>query len=202
MKLYYAPGACSLASHIVLCELGLPHQLEKVDLATHLTASGIDFSTINPKGYVPTLQFDDGQILTEGPAILQYLADQKPAAGLLPAAGTLERARVQEWLTFTGTELHKNFSPLFNPAANAAWRAAAQTNVERRFAFVEKSLSGHDYLTGANFCVADAYMFTVVNWTYFLKIDLAPWPLLLAFHQRVAARPAVQAALRAEGLLS
>ncbi|PKO36880.1 MAG: glutathione transferase GstA [Betaproteobacteria bacterium HGW-Betaproteobacteria-6] len=201
MKLYYATGACSLSPHIVLSELGLPYELVKVELSTHLTADGQDYTAINPKGYVPALLLDDGQLLTEGPAIVQYLADQKPAAGLLPPAGTLERTRVQEWLTFIGTEVHKNFSPLFNPNAAADWKAAAMANIERRFGFVEKALAGRDYLTGANFCVADAYLFTVVNWTRFVKIDLTPWPTLAAFHQRVMGRPAVQKALREEGLL-
>ena len=200
MKLYYSPGACSLSPHIVLCELGLPHELVRVDLATHRTADGEDYTAINAKGYVPALQLDDGQLLTEGPAIVQYLADQKPAAGLLPPAGTLGRARVQEWLTFIGTELHKNFGALFNPAISADWRAAATANIERRLAFADKALAGSDYLTGANFCVADAYLFTVVNWTRVLKIDLAAWPALAAFQQRVLTRPAVQAALREEGL--
>jgi len=201
MKLYYATGACSLSPHIVLSELGLPYELVRVELSTHLTADGQDYTAINPKGYVPAVQLDDGQLLTEGPAIVQYLADQKPSAGLLPPAGTIERARVQEWLTFIGTELHKNFSPLFNPNASADWKAAALANIERRFGFVEKALAGRDYLTGANFCVADAYLFTVVNWTKFVKIDLASWPTLAAFHQRVMARPAVQVALREEGLI-
>ncbi|MFZ2973908.1 MAG: glutathione transferase GstA [Ferribacterium limneticum] len=201
MKLYYATGACSLSPHIVLSELGLPYELVRVELSTHLTADGRDYTAINPKGYVPALELDDGQLLTEGPAIVQYLADQKPSAGLLPPAGTLERARVQEWLTFIGTELHKNFSPLFNPNASADGKAAALSNIERRFGFVEKALAGRDYLTGGSFCVADAYLFTVVNWTKFVKIDLAPWPLLAAFHQRVMARAAVQTALREEGLI-
>ena len=201
MKLYYATGACSLSPHIVLNELGLPYELVRVELSTHLTADGRDYTAINPKGYVPALQLDDGQLLTEGPAIVQYLADQKPSAGLLPPAGTLERARVQEWLTFIGTELHRNFTPLFNPKASADWKAAALANIERRFGFVEKALAGRDYLTGGSFCVADAYLFTVVNWTNFVKIDLSPWPTLTAFHQRVMARPAVQTALREEGLI-
>jgi glutathione S-transferase len=201
MKLYYTPGACSLSPHIVLCELGLPHDLEKVDLRTHQTESGVDFSTINAKGYVPALVLDDGQLLTEGPAIVQYLADRKPEAGLLPPAGSLERTRVQEWLTFIGTELHKSFSPLFNPAASADWKAAGLANIERRFGLLEKTLSGREYLMGSTFCVADAYLFTVVNWTRFQNIDLAPWPNLLAYHQRVMARAGVQAALRSEGLI-
>jgi len=201
MKLYYSPGACSLSPHIVLCELALPYELVKVDLATHLTADGQDYTAINAKGYVPALQLDDGQLLTEGPAIVQYLADQKPAAGLLPPAGTLGRARVQEWLTFIGTELHKNFGALFSPATSADWKAAALANIERRFTFADKALTGLDYLTGANFCVADAYLFTVVNWSGFVKIGLARLPALAAFHQRVRGRPAVQTALREEGLL-
>ena len=201
MKLYYSPGACPLSPHIVLCELGLPHELVKVNLKTHLTESGADFTTINPKGYVPALELDDGQLLTEGPAIVQYLADLKPAAGLLPPAGSLERARVQEWLTFIGTELHKSFSPLFNPAASADWKAAARANLERRFSYVDQALAGRDYLTGANFCVADAYLFTVTNWSGFHQMDLAPWPNLAAYQKRVMARPAVQEALRAEGLI-
>lgn len=200
MKLFYTPGACSLSPHIVLCELGLPHQLVKVDLATKKTEDGRDFAGINAKGYIPALQLDNGELLTEGPAIVQYLADLKPEAGLLPGSG-LARARVQEWLTFIGTELHKSFSPLFNPGASADWKAAAQANLERRFAFADQALTGRDYLTGEAFSVADAYLFTVLNWTRFLQIDLAPWPALVAFHQRVLNRPAVQEALRTEGLL-
>lgn len=200
MKLYYSPGACSLSPHIVLCELGLPYELVRIDLATHRTADGEDYTAINAKGYVPALHLDDGQLLTEGPAIVQYLADLKPAAGLLPPAGTLGRARVQEWLTFIGTELHKNFGALFNPSISADWRAAATANIERRLAFADQALASSDYLTGANFCVADAYLFTVVNWTRVLKIDLAAWPALAAFQQRVLTRPAVQTALREEGL--
>ena len=201
MKLYYSPGVCSLSPHIVLCELGIAHELEKVDLKTHTTAAGADYYGINPKGYVPALQLDDGQLLTEGPAIIQYLADQKPAAGLLPPAGTLERARVQEWLTFTGTELHKSFTPLFRPNASADWKEAALANIKNRFNFVDKALAGKDYLTGSQFTVADAYLFTVVGWTFFQHIDLAPWPNIAAYHKRVAARPAVQQAMRDEGLL-
>ena len=201
MKLYYTPGVCSMSPHIVLCELGLPHELVKVDLATHMTADGRDYTVINPKGYVPALELDDGQLLTEGPAIVQYLADLKPAAGLLPPAGTIERARVQEWLTFIGTELHKSFSPLFNPNASADWKAAALANIQRRLGYVVKMLTGRDYLTGANFCVADAYLFTVIGWTRFQNIDLAPWPAIAAYQQRVMARPAVQAAMRDEGLI-
>jgi glutathione S-transferase len=201
VKLYFSPGACSLSPHIVLCELGLPHDTERVDLKTHVTESGADFYAINPKGYVPALALDDGQLLTEGPAIVQYLADRKPEAGLLPPAGTLERARVQEWLTFIGTELHKNFSALFDPQVSSDWKAAAKAKIEKRLAFVDQALSGRDYLTGADFCVADAYLFTVLNWAFFLKMDMTSLPSVAAFHQRVAARPAVVAAMTAEGLL-
>ncbi len=201
MKLYYSPGACSLSPHIVLCELGLPHGLVRVDLKSHQTENGTDYYTINPKGYVPAIELDNGQLLTEGPAIVQYLADQQPAAGLLPPAGTLERARVQEWLTFIGTELHKNFSPLFRPTASDDWKAAARTQIANRLALVAKALEGKDYLTGTRFCVADAYLFTVLNWSRMVDIDLSPWPAILAFQKRVAARPAVQEALASEGLL-
>lgn len=201
MKLYYSPGACSLSPHIVLCELGLPHTTERVDLKTHTTAGGVDYYGINPKGYVPAVELEDGQILSEGPAIVQYLADLKPEAGLLPPAGTLERARVQEWLTFIGTELHKSFSPLFRPDASPDWKAAARQTIDKRLTFVDGVLANRDYLTGATPCVADAYLFTVVSWTRPMRIDLAPWPALAAFQERMAARPAVQEALRSEGLL-
>ncbi len=201
MKLYYSPGACSLSPHIVLCELGLPHELVRVDLKSHTTADGADYYGVNPKGYVPALQLDDGQILTEGPAIVQYLADQKPAAGLLPPAGTLERARVQEWLTFIGTEIHKSFSPLFRPDAAADWKTAARANLDRRLGFADQALAGRDYLTGDRFCVADAYLFTVASWTRPMKIDTAAWPNLAAYLARVAARPAVREAMVAEGLV-
>jgi glutathione S-transferase len=201
MKLFYTPGASSLFPHIVLCELGLPHDLEKVDLKRHATADGRDYYAINPKGYVPALQLDDGQLLTEGPAIVQYLADLKPEAGLLPPAGTLERARVQEWLTFIGTEIHKSFSPLFRADASEDWKAAARANVDRRLGYVDQALAGREHLTGSQFSVADAYLFTVLSWARYMQIDLAPWPALAAFQARVAARPAVQAALQSEGLL-
>ena len=157
MKLYYSPGACSLSPHIVLCELGLPHKTEKVDLKTHTTADGGDFYTVNPKGYIPVLQLDNGERLTEGPAIVQFLADQKPSAGLLPAAGTLERARVQEWLNYIGTELHKSFTPLFNPDGSKESKNGAIAAIGRRLKHIDKSLEGKDYLTGSQFTVADAY---------------------------------------------
>jgi glutathione S-transferase len=201
MKLYYSPGACSLSPHIVAIEAGLPIEFEKVDLAKHQTASGKDFNAINPKGYVPTLQLDDGSVLTEGPAIVQYLADQKPASGLAPANGTIDRYRVQEWLNFIGTELHKNFGPLFNPATPDAVKEISKTNIAKRLAYLNEQLASRQYLMGNNFTVADAYAFTIVNWTNFVKIDLKPYPNVVAYMGRVGARPKVQETLKAEGLM-
>lgn len=201
MKLYYAPGACSLAVHIVLCELGLPHALAKVDLQSHTLADGSDFVAINPKGYVPALELANGQLLTELAAIVQYLADLRPEVGLLPPAGTLERFHVQEWLSFIGSELHKGLGALFNPAIGAEWKAAVLARVARRFDFVNAELEGRHYLTGSQYSVADAYLFTILRWTDFMHIDLSPWPALVALRQRVAARPAVRQALQVEGLI-
>lgn len=201
MKLYYAPAACSLSPHIVLREAGLPVDLVKVSTKTHQTADGGDFYAINPKGYVPVLEWDDGERLTEGPAIVQWIADQAPDKGLAPPAGTRERARLQEWLNYITSEVHKGFSPLFNPTATEDMKAAAKAAVERRLAWVDSQLVGRDYLLGSAFSVADAYLFTVANWGQYVGIDVAQWPTLAAYLQRVAARPAVQAALRAEGLL-
>ena len=200
MKLFYKPGACSLSPHIVLEESGLPYESESVDLKTKVTASGADFYAINPKGYVPALLLDSGELLTEGPAIVQYLADQVPAKRLAPANGTLERYRLQSWLTFIGTELHKSFSPFFNPAAGDDWKTIARANLERRLAYTDAQLAGKSYLLGEDFTVADAYLFTVLSWAKFIKLDLAQWPNLAAYQARVAARPKVQAALKAEGL--
>lgn len=201
MKLYYSPGACSLSPHIVLCELGLPHELVRVDLKSHTLADGgADYYAINPKGYVPALQLDQGPLLTEGPAIVQYLADQRPEVGLLPPAGSIERAQVHGWLTFIGTEIHKNFGPLFRPDATPEAKAAAVGNIEKRLAYVDKALGEQDYLMGSAFCVADAYLFVVVGWAARMKLDLAHWPALQAFHKRVATRPAVLTAMQAEGL--
>lgn len=200
MKLYYSPGACSLSPHIVLCETGLDFTIEKVNLRTKETESGRDFSAINPKGYVPALELDDGEVLTEGPAIVQYVADLAPEKKLIPPAGTLARARVQEWLNFIGTELHKNFTPLFNPASTDDIRNAAQANIARRLPIAATALDAHPYLIGDSFSVADAYLFTVLSWTGFVKVDIAPWPSLAAFVERMKARPGVQAALAAEGL--
>jgi glutathione S-transferase len=201
MKLYYSPGACSLSPHIVAAEAGIPVELEKVNLAEKKTESGKDYNAINPKGYVPALGFDDGSVLTEGPAIVQYLADQKPASGLAPAAGTIERYRLQEWLTFIGTELHKNFGPLFNKASSDDAKQTAKTNIAKRLAYLNDKLAGVKYLMGETFTVADAYAFTILNWTNFTGIDLKPYPNVGAYMGRVGARPKVQEALRAEGLL-
>jgi len=201
MKLYLKPGACSLSPHIVLQELGLAHETEVVDLAKKVTASGANFLDINPKGYVPALTLDDGTLLTEGPAIVQYLADLHPEAQLAPPNGSLARYQLQSWLTYIGTELHKNFTPFFNPAATAEMKAQAGAMLQRRFALVESELASKSYLMGEGFTVADAYLFTVTSWAKFIKFDLSAFPQLQAFQTRVAARPAVQRALKAEGLI-
>lgn len=201
MKLYYSPGACSLSPHIVATEAGIPVETVKVDLAKHQTASGEDFNKINPKGYVPTLQLDDGSVLTEGPAIVQYLADKNPGSGLAPANGTVERYKVQEMLNFIGTELHKNFGPLFNPATPDAVKEMSKANISKRLAYVNDLLAGKQYLMGDKFTVADAYAFTIINWTNFIKMDLKAYPNIVAYMQRVGGRPKVQETLKAEGLM-
>lgn len=201
MKLYYSPGACSLSPHIVAREAGLPLDLVKVNLKTGTLADGSDFTTINGKGYVPVLELDDGQRLTEGPVIVQYLADDQPAAGLAPPAGSMERYRLQEWLNFITSEIHKQFSPLFDPATSADWQQAARAALARRFDWISTQLSGKSYLMGEHFTVADAYLFTVLNWAQWTGIDLTRWPVLQDYVARIAARPKVQEALRAEGLL-
>lgn len=201
MKLYYAPGACSLASHIALHETGLAFEIEKVDFATKKTASGEDFNQVNPKSYVPAIRLNDGSILTEGGAILQYIADQQPDARLAPEAGTMERYRLQEWLTFIGTEIHKMFSPLFNKAATEEVKNNARNLLAKRLGYVETQLADKPYLMGDKFSVADAYLFTVVRWSSFTGLDLDPFPRLKEYMARVAARPKVQAAMKAEGLL-
>jgi glutathione S-transferase len=200
MKLYFAPGACSLSPHIVAQEAGIPLTLVKVDLATKKLADGSDFLAINPKGYVPALQLDSGELLTEGPAIVQYLADQKPATKLVPVAGTLERYHVQEMLGFINSELHKTFSPLFRPTTSAELRQDREDYLRKRFGLIENQLAKGPYLFGEQFTVADAYLFVVANWSNFVKLDLSAFPKLLAFQARVAARPGVQAAMKAEGL--
>lgn len=200
MKLYIKPGACSLSPHIVLEELGLKYDSEVVDLKAKTTAAGGDYLAVNPKGYVPALQIDSGEVLTEGPAIVQYLADSQPAKKLAPANGTVERYRMQSWLTFIGTELHKQFSPLFNSAAPQEWKDICRANIERRLKYVNEQLAGKDYLMGKDFSVADAYLYTVARWTHPVKIDISGFPNLVAYMARMAARPGVQAALKAEGL--
>ncbi|WP_426103174.1 glutathione transferase GstA [Massilia sp. TSP1-1-2] len=202
MKLYFSPGACSLSPHIILHESGLPHTIEKVDLGSKKTASGADYAAINPKGYVPALETDDGVLLTEGPAIVQYLADQVPAKNLAPAAGSIERYQMMSWLNFIGTEIHKNYSLLFNPAGSDESKQNARANLTKRYGYVERMLEGREYLVGTGFSVADGYLFVVTNWAGMLKVDLSAFPNIAAFQKRIASRPAVQAAMKAEGLLN
>lgn len=201
MKLYYLPGACSLSPHIVARELGLALTLDKVDGKTKITASGENFLEVNPKGYVPAIRLDDGEVLTEGPAIVQYLADLKPESGLAPPNGTLARYRLQEILTYINSELHKTFSPLFNPATPDETRTERVEYLKRRYGYIESILARQPYLMGEHFSVADAYLFVVTNWSRVIKLDLSEFPALLAFQKRVAERPAVQEAMRAEGLI-
>jgi len=201
MKLYFSPGACSLSPHIVLQEAGLDFTLERVDIPRRQTASGADFLAINPKGYVPALELKDGSVLTEGPAIVQFVADLAPDRQLVPAHGTLERYQLIEWLNFIATELHKGFSPLFRPTASADMKDAARASLRNRLGWVAQRLDGRDYLMGTQFTVADAYLFTVLGWAGVVQFDLSPWPVLDSYRQRVGGRPAVQQALRAEGLL-
>ncbi len=201
-QLYYAPGACSLAPHIVLRELGEDFSLVKVSMQTRQTDDGADFNTINPKGYVPAMRLANGETLTEGAAISAFLADNKPDSGLVPRAGTLERARVNEWLVFINSEVHKTLGGLFNPAVTEDQKKALVERFATRLDYVEKSLSdGRAYLTGDTFTIADPYLFVVVNWTNMLGIDIAKWTHVKAFQARVAARPHTQAAMKAEGLI-
>lgn len=200
MKLYYAPGACSLSPHIASREAGVAVEMKKVNLKDRSVEGGGDYNKVNPKGYVPALELDDGTVLTEGPAIVQYLADQKPESGIAPKAGTLERYQLQEWLNFITSEIHKGFSPIFKPTTPDAYKAIARENLSKRFAWLDQELASRDYLTG-KFSIADAYLFTVLNWTKPTQIDLAQWPNLAAYHARVAARPKVQEAMKAEGLI-
>lgn len=201
MKLYYAPAACSLASHITLLEAGLKFTAIKVDLRSKTLADGSDYSLINAQGYVPALQLKNGEVLTEGPAILQYIADQAPASNLAPANGSFARYKVQSWLNFIATELHKNFTPLFDPTAAEATKSAAQQKLAQRLTQLDQQLAALQYLVGDYFTIADAYLFTVAGWARFVKFDLTPYPNLLNFVARCNQRPAVQAALAAEGLL-
>ena len=201
MRLYYSPGACSLASHIVLHESGLPFQGVVASTKTKKLADGSDYTAINPLGYVPLLELDDGQHLREGPAIMQYVADQVPAKNLIPAWGTMPRYRAIEWLNFIATELHKGFSPLFNPAMPEDAKALARTRLVDRLKWVDHQLEGRDYLLGSTFSVPDAYLFVVAGWGKHVGVDTAALQHLGAFMTRMAARPGVQAALKAEGLL-
>jgi glutathione S-transferase len=200
MKLYYATGTCSLSPHIVALEADLTLQLERVDNKAKRTESGQDFWQINPKGYVPVLALDNGELLTEGPAIVQYLADLKPESGLAPANGTLARYRLQEMLGYINSELHKSYSPLFKPDTPEPTRAERKEYLRRRYQFIEDVLAKQPYLLGDHFTAADAYLFTITNWAKHVELDLSGFPALLAFQKRVAERPAVQEALEAEGL--
>jgi glutathione S-transferase len=200
MQLYFSPGACSLASHITLREAGLSFDLKRADTKTKKLTDGSDFLAVNSKGAVPALRLDDGQVLTEGVAIMQYIADRKPESKLVPPAGSIERYRVLEWLNYLTSEVHKSFSPLFNPGAAAEVKAYTTANLEKKLDWTNAQLAGKKYLTGETFTIADAYLFTLINWTYFVGIDLGKWPALKEFHDRVAARPTVQEALEAEGL--
>jgi glutathione S-transferase len=198
MKLYFSPGACSLAPHIVALEAGIPVDLVRVDTRTKKTADGGDYLTKNPKGYVPALELDGGQVLTEGPVIMQYLADRKPESGLVPAAGTMERYRVQEMLGFINSEIHKTYSPLFRDQTPPEVRREREEHLRKRYAIIEAALAGKPYLFGDALTIADAYLYTVTRWAGPLKVDLADLRNLTSFQARVAQRPAVQAALRAE----
>ncbi|MFC4170571.1 glutathione transferase GstA [Microvirga sp. GCM10011540] len=201
MKLYYTPGACSLAVHIAAREAGLPLTLEKVDLATRKTETGADFAAINPKGYVPAVAMPEGEVLTEAAALLLFVADRQPEAGLAPAPATMERHRLHEWLAFISSEIHKGFGPLWNPSTPDSVKQATKDKLAQRFTYLDKVLAQQPFLTGERFTVADAYLFTVTNWANYHAVDLAPYGNLRAFLDRVAARPKVQEALATEGLL-
>lgn len=201
MKLFLKPGSCSLSAHIALEEAGLNYETEAVDLIKKMTASGADFWSVNPKGYVPALWLDSGELLTEGPAVVQYVADMVPEKKLAPPNGTIERYRLQSWLNFIGTELHKSCTAFFHPMSGEDWKAAARTNLERRLGYANEHLADKAYLLGDDFSVADGYLFTVLRWMKPIQFDLSKFPSLLAYQERVAARPAVQAVLKAEGLI-
>lgn len=202
MKLHYIPGVCSLASHIALREAGVDFTLDKMDRDTRRTESGEDYLQVNPKGSVPALRLDNGEVLTEGAVILQYIADRNPSSGLAPAAGSMERYRLMEWLNYIATEVHKQYSPLFNPKLPPEWRENQLGVLAKRFDYLTQRLTGRPYLMGERFTVVDAYLFVVLRWSARLKIDLGPWPVLADYLARLAARPAAIAALRAEGLAS
>jgi glutathione S-transferase len=199
MQLYYAPGACSLASHIALQESGLPYHAVRVNLRNKLTSDGVDFTTINRKGYVPALKLDNGEVLTEGPALLAYIGELQPTRKLIAAPGTIENYRVREWLVFIGTELHKTATPLFNPKTPEAARTLALEALKRRLGYVNDALASRPYLSGESFSVADAYLFTILTWLPGLGVQIIAWPNLHSFYERVQARPSVQTVLKAEG---
>jgi glutathione S-transferase len=202
MKLYFAPGACSLSPHIVLRESGAQFDLEQVNNAEKKTKSGQDFWQVNPKGQVPVLEVDGGDKLTEGPVIVQYIADKNPGSGLAPAPGTMDRYRVQEWLNFTTSELHKSFGPIFRPTTPDEFKKISKENLGKRFDWLNQQLAGKQYLMGDKFTIADAYLFTVLRWMARIEMDISKWPNLKAYFDRVQARPKVQEALKAEGLLA
>lgn len=201
MKLFYAPGACSLSPHIVLFEAGVPFDVSKLDFATRKTAEGEDYYAINPKGAVPALRLDNGEVLTEGAVIVQYIADKAGNTSLAPAAGTPERMRLQEWLNYIASEIHKGFSPLFNPKTPEEYKEIVRANLAKHFKILDKALEGKDYLMGKTFTVADAYLFTILNWRHKHNIDISGYKNLDAFPGRVGARPKVREAMVAEGLL-
>src|SRR5262245_41145472 len=201
MKLYFAPGACSLSPHIVLNEAGLPFERVKTDTKTKITESGSDFKQVNPLGYVPVLELDDGTKVTEGPAIVQYIADKVPGKKLAPEAGSLPRTDLQKWLNFVSSELHKGFSPLFNKDMPEEAKKIFRDRLATRFAHLDQHLAKNEYLMGKDFSVADAYLFTISNWAKPTDVDLSPYPNVLAYRKRVGARPAVQTAMKTEGLV-
>lgn len=201
MKLYYAPGTCALAPHIVIREAGLSAELVRVDLATKKTEHAEDYLSVNSCGYVPALQLDDGTVLTEVAVILQYLGDLKPELGLLPANGTLPRYQLQGLLNFISSEVHKAFSPLFDPRLPAEQKSYSKQRATGRFGFLDETLSAHPYLTGEHLTVADPYLFTVLSWTRYVDIDLSAWPALQAYQERMAQRPAVLQAMKEQGLI-
>jgi glutathione S-transferase len=201
MKLYFSPGACSLSPHIALREAGLPFELEQVDVRAKRTKSGGDFLKVNPKGQVPTFVLDDGDVLTEGPVIVQYIADQKPEAKLAPVAGTRERYHLQEWLNFLTSEIHKSFSPLFRPTTPDDYKSIAKANLADRFGYLDRHFATKSHLLGEQFTVADGYAFTLLNWAPRVGIDLTPWANVQAFQKHVGGRPKVQEALKTEGLI-
>lgn len=201
MKLYYSPGACSLSPHIVLREAGIDAECEVVDVKAKVMQDGSDFRDVNPKGAVPTLLLDDGAVLTEGPAIIQYLADLRPGSNLAPEAGSMDRYRLQEWLNFIATDIHRTLSPLFSPTVTAEIHAAQSASLSTKLDYLNKVLADRDFLMGDQFTVADAYLFNILSWTIPTKIDISPWENVKAYHARVASRPAVRVALKEEGLI-